>query len=183
MLKSKNSITTPPKGVIYILRDLDGGVYYKASDGSVNIADYYHDVYRISPITFSGYQNFTGEQIEILKSGPDEFIFALNKIIAVGGGRGGRSSSSSSGIQGITVKDNGVQVNGTITTVNFTGDGVTVTNGGGGTANVAIPGYVIASLTTSQREALIPTTALIVEDTDLDMYFKWSTVSHAWSPF
>lgn len=92
------------------------------------------------------------------------------------GGGGGRG-------RGIIVQDHGTQVNGFMKTLNFTGDGVTVTDGGGGKANIDIPGYVIASLTTAQREALVPTTALIVEDTDLDMYFQWSTVTNSWSPF
>lgn len=100
-----------------------------------------------------------------------------------GAGGAGRGGGGGGGIRGIIVQDDGAQVNGFIKTLNFTGDGVTVTDGGGGKANIAIPGYVIASLTTAQREALVPTTALIVEDTDLDEYFKWSTVSNSWSPF
>lgn len=44
-------------------------------------------------------------------------------------------------------------------------------------------GLGIQSLTTDQRTALTPTSALIVEDTDLDEYFKWSTVTNEWSSF
>lgn len=94
---------------------------------------------------------------------------------AGGGGGGGR--------RGVIVQDDGIQINGLMKILNFIGFGVTVTDGGNGKANINIPGYVIQSLTTAQREALVPTTALIVEDTDKDMYFKWSTVSNSWSPF
>lgn len=93
-----------------------------------------------------------------------------------GGGGGGSSASS----RGIMVQDNGTQVNGRITTLNFIGELVEVSSPSSGQANVTIK---IQSLTTAQRIALVPTTALIVEDTDLDMYFKWSTVSSSWSPF
>lgn len=43
--------------------------------------------------------------------------------------------------------------------------------------------FNIPSLTTAQRLSLIPTTAFIVQDTDLDQYFKWSTVTNSWIPF
>lgn len=99
------------------------------------------------------------------------------------GSGGSRRGGGGGGGRGIIVQDDGTQVNGFIKTLNFTGNGVTVTDGGGGKANIDIPGYVIASLTTAQRLALTPTTALIVEDADLDMYFKWSTVTSSWSPF
>lgn len=41
----------------------------------------------------------------------------------------------------------------------------------------------IPSLTTIQREALIPVTPFIAYDSDLDAYYKWSTFSQSWSPF
>lgn len=101
------------------------------------------------------------------------------KFPAPGIGAGGGSGISR---RGVIVENQGVSI-GRMLTLNFTGAGVTATDGGNELANITIPGNVIQSLTTAQRLALIPTTALIVEDTDLDMYFKWSTVSNAWSPF
>jgi hypothetical protein len=94
----------------------------------------------------------------------------------VGGGGGGSSASS----RGIMVQVNGTQINGRISTLNLIGDLVTGASPSTGQANVTVK---IPSLTTAQRIALVPTTAMIVEDTDLDMYFKWSTVSSSWTPF
>lgn len=93
------------------------------------------------------------------------------------------SSGGGGGIKGILVQDEGNQVNGFVKILDFIGAGVTVTDLGNKRVGINISGDAIQSLTTAQRLALIPTTALIVEDTDLDMYFKWSTVSNAWSPF
>lgn len=109
----------------------------------------------------------------------DGKYYPCNDAAPGGAGRGGGGGRG----RGILVQEDDVQVNGFIKTLNFTGDGVSVADAGGGKVDINIPGYVIASLTTVQREALVPTTALIVEDTDLDMYFKWSTVSLSWSPF
>lgn len=53
-------------------------------------------------------------------------------VPAVGGGGGGGGST-------VDVQDEGVAV-GTFTTLNFTGAGVTATDGGGGVADIAIPG-------------------------------------------
>lgn len=104
MLKSRSSIPNPSLGIITIFRDMDGAVYFKSSDGSVHLADSYHDVYRIDKPKFSGYTNLTGERIDVLNSGPDEFIFALSKdgIIAGGGGSGARGRDGRPGATGAT---------------------------------------------------------------------------------
>lgn len=172
-----------PVNNIIVFRDSGDGVLRFVFKNNTQTLSIHGDIFKIYDKEFNGsIINKTDYNIREINTQDGVRTFLIRYIIAVGGGRGGRSSSSG-GIQGVTVKDNGVQVNGTINTLNFTGNGVTVTDGGGGSANIAIPGYVIASLTTAQRLALTPTTALIVEDTDLDMYFKWSTVSNAWSPF
>lgn len=95
----------------------------------------------------------------------------------IGGGGGG-------GKRGIIVENQGTEI-GRFLILNFKGAGVTATDGGNELANITIPGggSTIPSLTTAQREALVPTTALIVEDIDLDTYYKWSTVTNSWSPF
>lgn len=100
----------------------------------------------------------------------------------VGSGASGGSGGGGGGSD-IYVQDEGLQLSGKYKTLNFAGPGVSVADSGGKRATITIPGYVIASLTTAQRLALTPTTALIVEDTDTDMYYKWSTVSNDWSPF
>jgi len=100
------------------------------------------------------------------------------------GASGGRSGGGGgNGRRGVTVQDEGTTINAAARILNFIGNGVDVTNTGPNSVDIDIPGYVIESLTTAQRLALVPTTALIVEDIDLDMYFKWSTVSNAWAPF
>lgn len=111
--------------------------------------------------------------------GPDGKYYQIDRS-ALGGSGGG---SGGGGGKGIIVEDDGTRVGGNIKVLNFTGAGVTVTAPSSKQVDIDIPGYVIESLTTAQRLALSPTTALIVEDTDLDMYFKWSTVSSSWSPF
>lgn len=40
----------------------------------------------------------------------------------------------------------------------------------------------IASITETERLALVPTSALIVEDITLDQYFRWSTLTNSWTP-
>lgn len=101
----------------------------------------------------------------------------------VGSGASGGAGGGGGGGSDIYVQDEGIQLTGKYKTVNFEGAGVSVVNSGAKRATITIPGYTIASLTTAQRLVLSPTTALIVEDIDLDMYFKWSTVSNDWSPF
>lgn len=100
----------------------------------------------------------------------------------VGSGASGGAGGGGGGSD-IYVQDEGLQLSGKYKTLNFAGPGVSVVDSGGKRATITIPGYVIASLTTVQRLALTPTTALIVEDTDTDMYYKWSTVTNDWSPF
>lgn len=89
------------------------------------------------------------------------------------------SGGSGSG-KGIYVEKDGTQVGGIMKRLNFIGQLVTVADAGGQEASITIK---IPSMTTAARLALVPTTALIVEDTDLDMYFKWSTVTSSWNPF
>lgn len=61
---------------------------------------------------------------------------------------------------------------------------ITVYDAGAGVKKLNLMGGTgIQSLTTIQRLALVPITALIVQDIDLDMYFKWSTVTSSWNPF
>lgn len=43
--------------------------------------------------------------------------------------------------------------------------------------------FNIPTLTTAQRLALVPTKAYIVQDSDLDEYFYYSTISNEWRPF
>lgn len=107
------------------------------------------------------------------------YPFQLPVPARVGGGGGGGGS------RGVIVFNQGIEL-GRFLILNFTGAGVNATDAGNDKANITIPGggsSTIQSLTTAQRLALVPTTALIVEDTDLDEYFKWSTVTSSWSPF
>lgn len=93
---------------------------------------------------------------------------------------GGAAAGGGGSGKGIKVQDEGTQIGGIMKTLNFIGELVTVTDAGGQKANITIK---IPSMTTAARLALVPATALIVEDTDLDMYFKWSTVTNSWNPF
>lgn len=186
MLYIPLEIKPPPQGSIAIFRNANamGQVFYKKPDGSIAPCEFIQGNFRISPITLTKDPfNYTGDELEALQYDGIQYIFTLFKkqvIQRIRAGGGGGGSSGSTGIQGITVEDEGIQVNGTITKLDFIGKLVTVTDGGGGKANITI---VIPSLTTAQRTALIPTTALIVEDTDTDQYYKWSTTSNSWSPF
>lgn len=69
--------------------------------------------------------------------------------------------------------------NGNCTPFSITIEGAVGPRGPRGASGV----FNIPTLTTAQRLALVPTTAYLVQDSDLDMYFKWSTISNAWSPF
>lgn len=102
----------------------------------------------------------------------------LNLARLIGGGVFNNGGGGGSVVTGIQVQDEGVDINGLVTTINFIGQLVTAA-AGAGRIDITVK---IPSMTTAQRTALIPTTALIVEDTDLDQYFKWSTVSSSWSP-
>lgn len=112
--------------------------------------------------------------------GPDGNLFPFQWPQQEAGGAGGGAAGGGGSGKGIKVQDEGTQIGGIMKTLNFIGDLVTVTDAGGQKANITIK---IPSMTTAARLALVPTTALIVEDTDLDMYFKWSTVTNSWNPF
>lgn len=180
ILKLPSQIPNPPQGLIAIFRNASakGIVYYMTPDGYNYPAEFAQEIYRIAPANFTNYLNYTGDKIQDLKLDSSEFLFAFvpEQIIqrTTGGGGGGV------GIRGLLVQEEGTQINGFVNTENFIGQLVTVTDAGGGKVDITI---VIPSLTTAQRIALVPTTALVVEDTDLDMYFKWSTVTSSWSPF
>lgn len=135
MLTSRNSIVTPPRDTINIFRDEDGAVYFKAPDGKFHLTQSYYDVYRIENPQFK-YYNVIGEKIDVLKSSAKEFIFSLYTLRnVVGGGKGGGR-----GIRGITVQDEGSQVNGLINTLNFEGTSVSVTDDGGGQVTITVGG-------------------------------------------
>lgn len=182
ILKLPSEIQNPPQGSIAIFRNANakGIVYYMTSDGYNYPVPYGQDIYRISPILLTTEPiNYTGQRLNQLKYDGKEFLFSLSyeqviQRVAVGGG------GNSGAIKGLIVQDEGVQVNGLIQIENFIGDLVNVTSPIAGKANITI---VIPSFTTAQRLAFTPAAALVVEDTDLDMYFKWSTVTSSWSPF
>lgn len=180
ILKLASQIPNPPQGIIAIFRNANakGIVYYMAHDGYNYPVEHDQGIYRIPNPDFTNFLNYTGQKILELKLDATEFLFTLvaEQIIQrlAGGGGGGV------GIRGLLVQDEGTQINGFINTENFIGELVTVTDAGGGKVNITI---VIPSMTTAQRIALVPTTALVVQDISLDMYFKWSTVTSSWSPF
>ncbi len=89
------------------------------------------------------------------------------------------NSGGSAGISGIDVELNGTIVVSKAKKIDFIGDASQVQAESATIAKIIF----IPSLTTAARLALTPTTPLIVQDTDLDMYFKWSTVSSSWNPF
>lgn len=90
----------------------------------------------------------------------------------------GNSNGGGGGIRGIDVELNGAVIVTKAKTLDFIGDASQVKNEGNSIAKIIF----IPSMTTAERLALSPTTALIVEDTDIDNYFKWSTGSNSWSP-
>lgn len=101
MLRSQNTIPTPASGKAIIFRGENGAVYFKSSDGNSVETQAYHDVYRIANPNFSHYENLTGETLKIEKFTPQEFIFKLSEIVAVGGGgRGGRGRDGAPGATG-----------------------------------------------------------------------------------
>lgn len=116
-----------------------------------------------------------------VKDGTATFLLKERVIKPKGpfGQEAGAGGGGGSG-KGIYVEKDGTQVGGIMKRLNFIGQLVTVADAGGQEASITIK---IPSMTTAARLALVPTTALIVEDTDLDMYFKWSTVTSSWNPF
>lgn len=131
----KQTINIPPPNAIVIFRGDDGKVYFLNSESKVYLTESYHGVHRIVNPSFTSYDQITGEQIEVIKSTPQEFIFALYRstqtIISKGGGK--------KGISGLIVEDEGINL-GTFQILNFEGAGVVVTNDGGGQATVTIGG-------------------------------------------
>lgn len=167
--------------LITIYRDADTGLlfYQRSWDNAVfPLPLAQNDVLKIHE-DFTHYNNLLPEY-EIIPlqttDGIPTFIFRVRsqKIYAGGGGGGG--------IKGITVQDEGVQVNGTMKILNFTGDGVTVTDGGGGKGNINIPGFVIPAITEAQRLALTPTVPTLVEDITNQNLYVWLTSINDWKP-
>lgn len=131
----KKTIDIPPPNAIVIFRGDDGKVYFLTSDAKVYLTESYHGVHRIVNPSFTSYDQITGEQIQIIKDTPQEFIFALYRstqtIISKGGGK--------KGISGLIVEDEDIEL-GTFQILNFEGAGVIVTDDGGGKATVTIGG-------------------------------------------
>lgn len=90
MLTERKTIGNPLLGTATIFRDSENGaVSYKTSDGTVLSTQGYHGVFRIANPTFSNYNNLTGKTLKVEKWTPEEFIFSLQEIVAVGGGKSG----------------------------------------------------------------------------------------------
>ena len=92
-------------------------------------------------------QNNTAQTVEVINTGQTEtaptipadsrrlLAFDLSDVVEAGGGGGGGGT--------LTTQDEGNTVVASTTTYNFTGPGVTASDGGGGVADVNVPGVTI----------------------------------------
>src|SRR3990167_9677737 len=91
MLTDESEILVPSKDTIIIFRrDLDGKIYYKASDNSITQITEEDGIYKIQSVEgllhFNNIRNFTGEQLSTERNTNQEFFFSVkeSKVIARG---------------------------------------------------------------------------------------------------
>lgn len=98
VLKFPSDIPTPAPGTISIFRNANyaGIVYYMDSTGNNYPAQFNQSIYKINPISFKNYSNYTGEKLEELQYDGKQFLFALccEPIQQIRRGGGGGISQS-----------------------------------------------------------------------------------------
>lgn len=124
-------------------------------------------------------QNNTAQTVEVINTGQTEtaptipadsrrlLAFDLSDVVEAGGGGGGGGT--------LTTQDEGNTVVASTTTYNFTGPGVTASDGGGGVADVNVPGVTIQGVQPIYTGALVRLSANFDPPDDADTVIPWNT--------